>query len=66
MKDLFSDHKEFIHAVLAITAGTAIGFIGARFINEKLSDHAFHNCPAERLVFMRDAFVGGKYICLKK
>jgi hypothetical protein len=66
MKDLFSDHKEFIHAVLVITAGTAIGFIGARFINEKLSDHAFHNCPAERLVFMRDAFVGGKYICLKK
>jgi len=66
MKDLFSDHKEFIRAVLVITAGTAIGFIGARFINEKLSDHAFHNCPAERLVFMRDAFVGGKYICLKK
>lgn len=66
MKGFFSEHKEFIHAVAAIFMGTAIGFIGARFINEKLSDHAFHNCSAERLVFMRDAFVGGKYICLKK
>ena len=66
MKDFFSEHKEFIHAVLAITAGTAIGFVCARFINEKLSNHAFYHCPAERLVFMRDAFVGGKYICLKK
>ena len=66
MKDFFSKHKEFIHAVAAIFAGTAIGFVSARFINEKLSNHAFHNCPAERLVFTRDAFVGGKYICLKK
>lgn len=66
MKDFFSEHKEFIHAVAAIFAGTAIGFVAARFINEKLSDHAFHNCPAERLVFTRDAFIGGSYICLKK
>jgi len=66
MKNLFSGHKEFIHAVFAIAAGTAIGFTCARFINEKLSNHAFHNCPAEDLVFLQDAFVGGKYICLKK
>ena len=66
MKDFVSEHKEFISAVAAIVAGTAIGFVCARFINEKLSNHAFHNCPAERLVFMRDALVGGKYICLKK
>jgi hypothetical protein len=66
MKDFYAEHKEFICALIAIGAGTTIGFVAARFINEKLSDHAFHNCPAERLVFMRDAFVGGKYICLKK
>ena len=66
MKNLFSEHKEFIHAVAAIFAGTAIGFVAARFINEKLSNHAFHNCPPERLVFLRDAFVGGKYICFEK
>lgn len=66
MKDFFSEHKEFLHAVLAITAGTAIGFVCARFINEKLSNHAFHHCPAERLIFMNDTLVGGKYICLKK
>ena len=65
MKDFFSEHKEFFHAVLAISAGTAIGFVCARFINEKLSNHAFHNCPTEDLVFLQDAFVGGKYICFK-
>ena len=66
MKDFFSEHKEFIYALIAIGAGTTIGFVCARFINEKLSSHAFYHCPAERLVFMRDAFVGGKYICFKK
>ena len=66
MKNLFSEHKEFIYAVFAIAAGATIGFVAARFINEKLSNHAFHNCPAEDLVFLQDAFVGGKYICLKK
>lgn len=66
MKDLFLGHKEFIYAVFAIAAGAAIGFTCARFINEKLSNHAFHNCPAEDLVFLQDVFVGGKYICLKK
>jgi hypothetical protein len=58
--------KEFICACLAVSAGTAIGFVSARFINEKLSNHAFYHCPAENLVFLRDAFVGEKYICLKK
>jgi hypothetical protein len=66
MKNFYSDYKEFIHACVAISAGTAIGFVCARFINEKLSNHAFYNCPAEQLAFTRDAFVGGKYICLKK
>lgn len=66
MKDFFSEHKEFVYSCLAVAAGTAIGFICARFINEKLSNHAFYHCPAERLIFTQDAFVGGKYICLKK
>lgn len=66
MKDFYAEHKEFFHAVFAIAAGSAIGFVSARIVNEKLSNHAFYNCPAEHLVFMRDAFVGGKYICLKK
>jgi hypothetical protein len=66
MKDFFSEHKEFVYPCLAVAAGATIGFIGARFINEKLSNHAFYHCPAERLIFLQDAFVGGKYICLKK
>jgi hypothetical protein len=66
MKDFFSEHKEFVSAVAAITVGATIGFVCARFINEKLSNHAFHNCPSEDLVFLQDSFVGGKYICLKK
>lgn len=66
MKNFCIEHKEFVCAVFAVAAGATIGFVAARFINEKLSNHAFHNCPAERLVFMQDAFVGGKYICLKK
>ena len=66
MKNFYKEHREFIHACVAISAGATIGFVCARFINEKLSNHAFHNCPAEQLVFMKDALVGGKYICLKK
>ena len=66
MKNFRTEHKEFIYAVFAITAGATIGFVAARFINEKLSNHAFHNCPAENLVFLQDSFVGGKYICFKK
>lgn len=66
MKNFCIEHKEFIHAVFAIAAGATIGFACVRFINEKLSNHAFHNCPAEDLVFLQDAFVGGKYICFKK
>lgn len=66
MKDFFSEHKEFISAVAAVAVGATIGFVCARFINEKLSNHAFYHCPAERLVFFQDAFIGGKYICLKK
>ena len=66
MKNFYSDYEEFIHACISISAGATIGFVCARFINEKLSSHAFYNCPAEQLVFMKDAFVGGKYICLKK
>jgi hypothetical protein len=66
MKDFYLEHKEFIHACVAISAGTAIGFVCARLINEKLSNHAFYNCPAEQLIFTRDAIVGGRFICLKK
>ena len=66
MKNFYDEYKEFIYACIAVSAGTTIGFVCARFINEKLSNHAFHNCPAEQLIFMKDALVGGKYICLKK
>jgi hypothetical protein len=70
MKNFYIEHKEFIYAVFTtvftIAAGATIGFVAARFINEKLSNHAFRNCPAENLVFLPDSFVGGKYICLKK
>jgi hypothetical protein len=66
MKNFYDEYKEFIYAVAAVAAGATIGFVCARFINEKLSNHAFHNCPSEDLVFLQDSFVGGKYICFKK
>lgn len=66
MKDFYLEHKEFIGACGAIFIGATLGFVAARLINEKLSNHAFYNCPAERLIFTRDAIVGGRFICLKK
>jgi hypothetical protein len=66
MKDFYLEHKDFIGACGAIFIGATLGFVTARFINEKLSNHAFYHCPAEQLIFMKDALVGGKYICLKK
>lgn len=66
MKDFFDAHKEFIYSVIAVSLGTAIGFTSARFIDEKLSNHAFRNCPSKNLVFVRVGLMGGKYICLKK
>lgn len=66
MKNFYDDYKGFIHACIAISAGTTIGFVCARFINEKLSNHAFYNCDNGNLIFFQDALVGGRYICFKK
>lgn len=66
MKDFFAERKELFYSFSAIFIGVAVGFTCARLINEKLSNHAFYNCPAEHLSFTQDVFMGGKYICLKK
>ena len=59
-------HKEFFYSCLAVFVGASLGFVGARFINEKLSNHAFYNCDEGHLMFFEDALVGGRYICFKK
>lgn len=66
MKDFFVRNKEFAGSVLAVFLGTATGFVAARFISEKLSDHAFRNCSSRNLVFVQEGLMGSKYICLKK
>lgn len=66
MKDFYLEHKEFISACSAIFIGATLGFVSARLINEKLSNHAFYNCSTGQLVFINDAIIGGKFACLKK
>ena len=59
-------HKEFIQACAAISLGTFIGLIGAKFLQKVTNDRALENCPSAKIVTVQDPFIGERLLCIIK
>jgi hypothetical protein len=59
-------NKEFLQACAAISFGTFVGLMGAKFLQNVMNDRALENCPTAKIVTVQDPFIGERLFCIIK
>jgi hypothetical protein len=63
---LIEQHRDFIQACAAISFGTFVGLMGAKFLQKVINDRALENCPSAKIVTVQDPFIGERLFCIIK